>query len=164
MLYPNKVDLISFEISSQLIIIGRNPECDISLRDDILSGEHLSLSGLNGRVFIQDLESSNGTTLNSMPIKKKRQFHLNEEVEIGGGFLLALDRMKMSEKELINNKKPHQGSQPLTLYEPELSDISLNLQDGEVVMDKDVDAEILLDLENVMKKVKVSHYRVQYEE
>ena len=166
MIYPNKEDLVSFDIGNMKVTLGRNPENDICLRDSILSGAHLTISCLAGRLFVEDLGSSNGTIINSTQIKKRSRVFLGDEVTIGEGFFIALDRIYMTNKEIIDNKKPHQGSQPLDIYDKEVSNININQRFGEVkvLTDDEVDNEIMLDFQELSKKIKVVFYKVQYEE
>ncbi|MBT7609552.1 MAG: FHA domain-containing protein [Bacteriovoracaceae bacterium] len=165
LIYPNKEDLIAFEIINMKITLGRNPENDISLRDNILSGNHLTIGNLAGRITIEDLGSSNGTIINSTPIVKRTRVYLQDEIVFGEGFYIALDRTKMTDKELIDNKRPHTGSQPLDIYTKEVSDINLAEKYGEVKKLKDnIDPEILLDCEELMKKTPVSYFKVLYDE
>lgn len=57
-------------IINQKTIIGRDPECDICLTLDYLSRKHISLEPLNGKLWIEDLNSSNGTFVNGLRIQK----------------------------------------------------------------------------------------------
>lgn len=50
--------------------IGRDPGCDICLALDYLSRKHVSLEPHNGRLFIEDLNSSNGTYVNGSKVQK----------------------------------------------------------------------------------------------
>jgi pSer/pThr/pTyr-binding forkhead associated (FHA) protein len=50
--------------------IGRDPSCDICLTLDYLSRQHVSLEPQNGKLFIEDLNSSNGTFVNGEKINK----------------------------------------------------------------------------------------------
>jgi pSer/pThr/pTyr-binding forkhead associated (FHA) protein len=57
-------------IINKKIIIGRDPSCDISLTLDYLSRNHVSLEPKNGKLFIEDLNSSNGTYVNGKRVEK----------------------------------------------------------------------------------------------
>ncbi len=50
--------------------IGRDPSSDICLTLDYLSRKHVSLEPKNGKLFIEDLNSSNGTFVNGQRIEK----------------------------------------------------------------------------------------------
>lgn len=52
------------------ISVGRAPDADISLNDGTLSGHHLTLARLSdGRWTIEDLGSTNGTTVEGLTLK-----------------------------------------------------------------------------------------------
>lgn len=65
-------DIPSQEILfDQELSVGRRSNNDISISGDSqISGRHCSLSRQNGRIFVTDLESTNGTRVNGVPIKK----------------------------------------------------------------------------------------------
>lgn len=46
------------------IMIGRDPNCDLSLMDEALSAHHARLSHHHGQWWLEDLNSTNGTLLN----------------------------------------------------------------------------------------------------
>lgn len=57
-------------IINKKMTIGRESSCDICLSLDYLSRKHVSLEPLNGKLFIEDLNSSNGTYVNGEKIDK----------------------------------------------------------------------------------------------
>ena len=46
------------------VLIGRDPNCDLSLMDEALSAHHARLSHHHGQWWLEDLNSTNGTSLN----------------------------------------------------------------------------------------------------
>lgn len=46
------------------IIIGRDPTCEISLEDEVVSSHHARLSYHHSQWWLEDLHSTNGTRLN----------------------------------------------------------------------------------------------------
>ena len=57
-------------IINKKITIGRESSCDICLPLDYLSRKHISLEPQNGKLFIEDLNSSNGTYVNGVKVDK----------------------------------------------------------------------------------------------
>ena len=57
-------------IINKKMTIGRDSSCDICLTLDYLSRQHVSLDPINGKLFIEDLNSSNGTFVNGEKISR----------------------------------------------------------------------------------------------
>ena len=53
-----------FRIDQEQTYIGGRSECDIVLQDEFVSSEHASVRYRDGKFFITDLDSSNGTFVN----------------------------------------------------------------------------------------------------
>lgn len=71
-----------WELGSSLIV-GRSSICDISVEDLELSRQHFCLESERGNVFISDLGSTNGTSVNGIRIAGKRQLNSGDIVEAG---------------------------------------------------------------------------------
>jgi len=73
-----------FELSGEEIVIGRNPNTDITLLDEGLSREHaVILRDPQTNVFtIEDLQSSNGTKVNGKRVRSAELCH-NDEITLG---------------------------------------------------------------------------------
>lgn len=63
--------------------IGRNPENSIVLNDGFVSGTHAEISFENGAWWVLDLGSTNGTQVNSQPLRTKQQLHQGDIVSFG---------------------------------------------------------------------------------
>jgi sigma-B regulation protein RsbU (phosphoserine phosphatase) len=58
-----------FPLGEASQIIGRNPECDILVPDRVeVSRHHAEVARREGRYYVRDLDSHNGTLLNGFPI------------------------------------------------------------------------------------------------
>ena len=55
-----------------LLVIGRKESCNIVLRFPNVSAEHCRLSLVNGRWFVQDLGSRNGTKVDGHAVRESR--------------------------------------------------------------------------------------------
>lgn len=74
---------------SKSVVIGRRAEvCDIALDyDNTVSGRHCEISTRNGKFYVKDLQSGNGTYLNGSRVLT--------ETEIFSGNILKLGRLEM---------------------------------------------------------------------
>ena len=70
------------QITKDKTTLGRRPYNDIVIDNLAVSGEHAVLQMLGADVFIEDLNSTNGTYINGKAIKKQMLVH-NDTVEIG---------------------------------------------------------------------------------
>jgi hypothetical protein len=69
-------------ITKDRTTLGRRPYNDIVIDNLAVSGEHAVMLAVGNDVFIEDLNSTNGTYINGKAIKKQLLVH-NDTVEIG---------------------------------------------------------------------------------
>ena len=69
-------------ITKDKTTLGRRPYNDIVIDNLAVSGEHAVLQLVGGTIFIEDLNSTNGTYINGKAVKKQLLQH-NDTVEIG---------------------------------------------------------------------------------
>ena len=70
------------QITKDKTTLGRRPYNDIVIDNLAVSGEHAVLQMVGSDVFIEDLNSTNGTYINGKAIKKQLLAH-NDTVEVG---------------------------------------------------------------------------------
>ena len=70
------------QLTKDKTTLGRRPYNDIVIDNLAVSGEHAVLQMVSADVFIEDLNSTNGTYINGKAIKKQLLTH-NDTVEIG---------------------------------------------------------------------------------
>ncbi len=70
------------QITKDKTTLGRRPYNDIVIDNLAVSGEHAALQMVGPDVFIEDLNSTNGTYINGKAIKRQLLAH-NDTVEIG---------------------------------------------------------------------------------
>ena len=70
------------QVTKDKTTLGRRPYNDIVIDNLAVSGEHAVLQMVGADVFIEDLNSTNGTYINGKAIKKQLLAH-NDTVEIG---------------------------------------------------------------------------------
>ena len=72
------------------MIVGRDSDCDIVLDDRNVSRHHLRITGTPGNMAVEDLNSANGTFVNSSPIRKKQIKHL-DVIQVGSVMMVFND-------------------------------------------------------------------------
>jgi hypothetical protein len=70
------------QVTKDKTTLGRRPYNDIVIDNLAVSGEHAVLQMVGNDVFIEDLNSTNGTYINGKAVKKQLLAH-NDTVEIG---------------------------------------------------------------------------------
>ncbi|MFA8018806.1 FHA domain-containing protein [Bremerella cremea] len=96
--------------SKKVWIIGARDTCDIVIDQPTVSGEHCRLEFDDGRVFIEDLQSTNGTFVNGERIFKKKQIHPDALVTLGKSVTMPMPSQLSGPKE--PPKKPAQPAPP----------------------------------------------------
>ncbi|MDH3210748.1 MAG: FHA domain-containing protein [Burkholderiaceae bacterium] len=76
------VEIKDVQITKDKTTLGRRPYNDVVIDNLAVSGEHAVLQMVGADVFIEDLNSTNGTYINGKAIKKQLLTH-NDTVEIG---------------------------------------------------------------------------------
>ena len=72
----------SFRPQGERTMVGRSPDCEIFLDDVTVSRRHAVLVNRDGRFFIEDQGSLNGTYLNKRRIESA-ELHDGDELQIG---------------------------------------------------------------------------------
>jgi pSer/pThr/pTyr-binding forkhead associated (FHA) protein len=58
----------TYDVPPTGVILGRSSSCDLSIQDAILSRQHCRIYSEGDQVYLCDLNSANGTTLNGHDI------------------------------------------------------------------------------------------------
>ncbi len=70
------------ELNKERMTIGRKPHNDIPIENLAVSGEHAAITTILNDSFLEDLDSTNGTLVNGVTVKKHVLQH-NDVIEIG---------------------------------------------------------------------------------
>ena len=65
------------------ITVGRDLECDIRVSDSDVSRMHCQIKIREGKLYVDDLESRNGTYINDIAIKTETPLHPGDLLRIG---------------------------------------------------------------------------------
>jgi phosphoserine phosphatase RsbU/P len=63
-------------------VMGRNADCNIVINMPSVSREHAIIKKLDGKFFIEDLKSRNGTAVNNQDIKGRTELNHNDKIKI----------------------------------------------------------------------------------
>src|ERR1043166_10257614 len=74
---------VAYEFSEDLITIGRAPDCMIMIDDPSVSGHHAQLEVAGDTYRLKDLESTNGTRVNGIPITET-VLRFDDRIRFGG--------------------------------------------------------------------------------
>jgi pSer/pThr/pTyr-binding forkhead associated (FHA) protein len=66
------------------VIIGRSPDCDLSISDTYLSSRHARVANDSGDLSIEDLGSTNGTYVNQELVDGRVHLERGDIVQVGG--------------------------------------------------------------------------------
>ena len=73
----------SYQLDQELTL-GRGSGCDVALPDDsYVSQRHARLYRRDGRVWLEDLGSTNGTYLNAKPVSAPVVLHRGDRLQVG---------------------------------------------------------------------------------
>lgn len=70
------------------VVLGRQSDCELVIADPLLSRRHCMVTADEaGEYFIEDLNSTNSTTLNSRKLKGKTKLQFGDRIVIGNTIL-----------------------------------------------------------------------------
>jgi pSer/pThr/pTyr-binding forkhead associated (FHA) protein len=72
------------QFSISVIMIGRDPACDLCLDDPTVSAQHARVSYHHNQWWLEDLRSLNGTLLNNEPIATATVITHGDVIRCGG--------------------------------------------------------------------------------
>jgi pSer/pThr/pTyr-binding forkhead associated (FHA) protein len=82
-LTPGKQTGKAIEIKLPQFVVGRDPQCHLRPASPLISKRHCMLIQRDGKAFIRDFDSTNGTTVNDEPVKGERELHNDDQLKIG---------------------------------------------------------------------------------
>jgi len=64
-------------------VVGRDPQCQLRPASPMISKRHCALLQRDGKVYIRDFGSTNGTFVNDQPVKDEQELRDGETLKIG---------------------------------------------------------------------------------
>ena len=71
-----------YELTQDKYVLGRHPDCDIVVDAGAVSRQHAQVLGENGRFFVEDLKSRNGTYVNGQLIQHREPLAGGDVIQI----------------------------------------------------------------------------------
>jgi putative serine protease PepD len=71
------------DVAGDIVVIGRDPACDVVLPDDAVSSRHAELRVAGGEVTLRDLGSRNGTHVSGAPITRPTRVGVGDRFRVG---------------------------------------------------------------------------------
>lgn len=82
-LNPGKSEGQTIPVKLAQFLIGRDPQCQLRPASGSISKRHCALLVRGGKVFVRDLDSTNGTFVNDQPVKGEVELHHDDRLKIG---------------------------------------------------------------------------------
>lgn len=77
----------SVTLASSPVLVGRSPECTLVLSDDYASSRHARLFPQDGRWWVEDLGSTNGTQVGDAQVSEPTPLDVGSRVQVGRSVL-----------------------------------------------------------------------------
>jgi len=79
---PKEITGVTLPLSGPLVI-GRSPDADLVIADDFVSSTHARIVPIGDGVALEDLDSTNGTTLNGQPVTRSMPIAPGDMIALG---------------------------------------------------------------------------------
>jgi diguanylate cyclase (GGDEF)-like protein len=103
-----------FRIAGPRTVIGRSATAQVRIVDDDVSREHAQIVLHDGRAFVEDLGSKNGTYLNGTPIVGAQALRDGDKISLGSTMVLKFTYHDQAEEELQQRIYERARRDPLT--------------------------------------------------
>jgi pSer/pThr/pTyr-binding forkhead associated (FHA) protein len=112
---PNEGSVIPLE--GDRFVLGRNPDCGIVIPVTSVSREHAQILRLQGKYWIEDKQSRNGTFVNNQAINTRTALKNNDRIRICDFIAAFLDKSQEIEEEELEKLEEHESG-PLGVFAP----------------------------------------------
>jgi predicted component of type VI protein secretion system len=71
------------EVKLSQFVVGRDPQCHLRPASALISKRHCAILQREGKAFVRDFDSTNGTFVNNEPVKGEIELHHDDQLKIG---------------------------------------------------------------------------------
>ena len=98
-----------FDMAGDEVTIGRSPENDIQIKDSSVSRQHMKIFRKEGKFFIKDLQSTNGTFLDGERLRPEKEYGIVEGQPISvAKVMISLGRSISKDTVAIKTAVPYE--------------------------------------------------------
>ncbi|HEY7426149.1 MAG TPA: FHA domain-containing protein [Gemmataceae bacterium] len=109
---PNQGKVLEIKLSQ--FVVGRDPQCHLRPASPMISKRHCALLQREGKVFLRDFDSTNGTFVNNEPVKGEIELHHGDQLKIGP----LLFEVRVEASAPVNRPTPPPPTKPVTKTMP----------------------------------------------
>jgi predicted component of type VI protein secretion system len=80
---PGKSEGKAIPITLSQFLVGRDPQCHLRPASASISKRHCAILVRDGKVYVRDFDSTNGTFVNDEPVKGEVELHDKDRLKIG---------------------------------------------------------------------------------
>lgn len=139
----------SFEVEGGMFYIGRSDQADITIKNALFSRKHIKVKSKEGSLYVQDLDTTNGTRLNGKNLDPHEwyEFTDNDEIKVGQEISIYIESLVPKEKSKVINineiSNQHRSSDSITAqYQiPSQQHETLAVGSAAVNLDKEYEQE-----------------------
>jgi predicted component of type VI protein secretion system len=117
-------------ITLSQFVIGRDPQCHLRPASALISKRHCALLVRDGKIFLRDFDSTNGTFINDEPVKGEVEVKNDDRLKVGP--LLFSIRAEVTTPPPVNRPTPAPAAKAATAESSDDESIAamlLSLQD-----------------------------------
>lgn len=138
-----------YNVEKDQVYIGRKGDNDMILTDSSISGHHAKIVRVWNTVYIEDLNSTNGTLVNGRKVQKKALYD-------GDVITMGVYNIMLHTGEEV---KPAQATDNTVVLDPELTQDSTAFAAGKVVMNRLSDFSAPLPVKTIMDPPQINQVR-----
>jgi pSer/pThr/pTyr-binding forkhead associated (FHA) protein len=105
---PNQGKLLEIKLSQ--FVVGRDPQCQLRPASPMISKRHCAVLQREGKAFVRDFDSTNGTFVNNEPVKGEVELHSGDQLKMGP----LLFEVRIEGSAPVNRPTPPPPTKPLT--------------------------------------------------
>ena len=108
-----------FGVEGESFYIGRSDQADITVKNALFSRKHIKIKFEEGELKVQDLDTTNGTTLNNEKLDPHEWYSFSDMDDIGigeGKVTIQVKNMSAGERSKVINLNDFKQEEDCLLY------------------------------------------------